>query len=78
MTSEQFKMAKAALGMSNPELAELTGLHRNTLNKVDRGEGKPSTVKLVQMTLEARGVQFLSPGETSEGPGVALTAARRG
>jgi len=36
MTADQFKMAKAALGLSNPELADATGLHRNTLNKLDR------------------------------------------
>lgn len=72
MTPEQFKMAKAAVGISNPDLAELTGLHRNTLNKVDRGEGKDSTVRLVRLTLEAKGLQFLDNGEVAAGPGVAL------
>ena len=42
-----------ALGESNPEVAERTGLHRNTLNKLDKGEGKASTVQLVRLTLEA-------------------------
>lgn len=72
MTSEQFKMAKAALGMSNPELAEATGLHRNTLNKIDQGYGKASTVQLVRLTLEAQGIQFLENGSVSAGPGVAM------
>lgn len=72
MTPEQFKMAKAALGLSNPELAESTGLHRNTLNKLDKGEGKASTIQLVRLTLEARGVQFLEGGQVATGPGVAL------
>lgn len=72
MTSEQFKMAKAALGLSNPELAEATGLHRNTLNKIDQGAGKASTVQLVRLTLEARGIQFLENGEVAAGPGVSL------
>lgn len=72
MSPEQFKMAKAALGLSNPELAEMTGLHRNTLNKIDKGEGKESTVQLVRLTLEARGVQFLEGGQVAAGPGVAL------
>ena len=74
MKAEQFKMAKAALGLSNPELAEKTGLHRNTLNKIDKGEGKESTVKLVQLTLEAMGIQFLENGEVSSGSGVAIKA----
>lgn len=70
MTPEQFKMAKAALGLSNPELADLTGLHRNTLNKLDKGEGKESTNKLVQLTLEAQGIEFIP--ENGGGPGVRL------
>ncbi|WP_306112783.1 MULTISPECIES: helix-turn-helix transcriptional regulator [unclassified Roseovarius] len=70
MTPEQFKMAKAALGLSNPELAEMTGLHRNTLNKLDKGEGKDSTSKLVQLTLEAAGIEFIP--ENGGGPGVRL------
>ena len=72
MTPEQFRMAKAALGIANPDLADLTGLHRNTLNKLDKGEGKASTVQLVRLTLEAQGVQFLTSGQVATGPGVAL------
>lgn len=74
MTPEQFKMAKAALGVSNPEVAELTGLHRNTLNKLDKGEGKASTLQLVRLTLEAQGVQFLEAGQVAAGSGVAMKA----
>lgn len=73
MTPEQFKMAKAALGLSNPELAETTGLHRNTLNKVDKGEGKESTIQHLRLALEAMGVEFLESGQVAAGPGVALT-----
>ena len=72
MTPEQFKMAKSALGLSNPELAEITGLHRNTLNKVDKGEGKESTIQHLQLALEAKGIQFLDNGQVASGPGVAL------
>ncbi|MEO1026818.1 MAG: helix-turn-helix transcriptional regulator [Pseudomonadota bacterium] len=74
MSPELFKMAKAALGMSNPELAEITGLHRNTLNKVDKGTGKASTIQLVKLTLEGKGIQFLEDGPVAAGPGVALRA----
>lgn len=76
MTADQFRMAKAALGIANPELAEATGLHRNTLNKLDKGEGKASTVQLVRLTLEARGIQFLESGQVAAGPGVAVREAR--
>lgn len=75
MTPEQFRMAKAALGLSNPELAEKTGLHRNTLNKLDQGSGKESTIQLVRLTLEASGVQFLNGGDIAAGPGVAIKGA---
>ena len=72
MTPKQFKMAKSALGLSNPELAEIAGLHRNTLNKVDKGEGKASTIQLLRLALEAQGIQFLDSGEVAAGPGVAV------
>ncbi|RJL02363.1 transcriptional regulator [Paracoccus siganidrum] len=72
MTPEQFKAAKAMLGLSNPDLSEVTDLHRNTLNKLDRGDGKASTVQLVRLTLEGRGIQFLDDGAVARGPGVAL------
>ncbi len=72
MTPEQFKMAKSALGLSNPELASIAGLHRNTLNKVDKGEGKPSTIQHLRLALEAQGVQFLETGDIARGPGVAV------
>ncbi len=72
MTPEQFKMAKAALGVSNPELAEKTGLHRNTLNKLDKGEGKVSTVQHVRLALEAAGIQFLESGDVAKSFGVAI------
>ncbi len=75
MTPEQFKMAKSALGLSNPELATLAGLHRNTLNKVDKGEGKASTIQHLRLALEARGIQFLDNGEVAAGPGVAVKGA---
>lgn len=75
MTPEQFKMAKAALGLSNPDIAEMTGLHRNTLSKLDKGAGKQSTVQHVQLSLEAQGIQFLDTGETALGAGVTLKVA---
>ncbi|AZQ69490.1 transcriptional regulator [Silicimonas algicola] len=75
MTPEQFKMAKAALGLSNPDVAEGTGLHRNTLNKIDQGLSKASTAQHVRLYLEAKGVQFLEGGQVAVGPGVALKGA---
>lgn len=78
MTPEQFKAAKAILGLSNPDLSEITGLHRNTIHKLDRGDGKASTVQLVRLTLEGRGIQFLEKGVVASGPGVALADGHSG
>lgn len=72
MTPQQFKMAKAALSLTNPQLAHMTGLHRNTLNRLDQGKGKASTIKLVRLILESAGVQFLESGDIATAPGVAI------
>lgn len=63
-------MAKAALGLSNPQVAELSGLHRNTLNKADRDEATDATWALLRLTLENAGVEFIP--ENGGGPGVRL------
>ncbi len=70
LTAEQFRMAKAALGVSNPEMSALTGLHRNTLNKADRGEATKATWALLRHTFESQGVEFIS--ENGGGAGVRL------
>ena len=70
LTAVQFRMAKAALGLSNPQVSELTGLHRNTLNKLDRGDATQGTLALVRHALEAAGVEFIA--ENGGGPGVRL------
>lgn len=70
MTGEQFRMAKAALNLSNPQVAEMTGLHRNTLNKADRGEATSATWALLRLTLESAGIEFIP--ENGGGAGVRL------
>jgi hypothetical protein len=61
-----------SLKLSDDGQAEVIRVHRNTLNKVDMGEGKASTIQLLRFTLEARGVQFPQHGETALGNGVAM------
>ncbi|MBG6178775.1 DNA-binding XRE family transcriptional regulator [Labrenzia sp. EL_208] len=70
LTGEQFRMAKAALGLANPQVAEMTGLHRNTLNKADKGDATDATWALIKLTLEAAGIEFIP--ENGGGPGVRL------
>lgn len=71
-TKEQLRMAKAALGYSNPELSKLTGLHRNTLSKVESGKGATSTITLLRIFYESKGIIFLSTGDIVDGYGICL------
>ena len=66
----QIKMAKAALGWSNVDLAEKTGLHRNTINKAENGDARDATLALLKMTFEAAGIEFINAN--GGGPGVRL------
>ncbi|KMO10365.1 helix-turn-helix domain-containing protein [Methylobacterium platani] len=61
-------MAKAALGWSNPTLAEKTGLHRNTLNRAENGEAKRSTLELLRRVFEEAGLEFIP--ENGGGAGI--------
>ncbi|WP_235918910.1 helix-turn-helix domain-containing protein [Aureimonas psammosilenae] len=59
LTVEQIRMAKAALGWSNPTLAEKTGLHRNTLNRAENGTATRGTLETLRAEFEKAGVTFI-------------------
>lgn len=61
ITPLQIRLAKAALGLSSPALAEATGIHRNTLNHAEKSDGNPSksTRSNLQRFFESRGVIFV-------------------
>lgn len=61
-------MAKASLGLSNPQLAERTGLHRNTINRAEKGEGRPATFDHLRRFFEGEGLEFIP--ENGGGAGV--------
>ena len=54
------------------DLAEATGLHRNTINNVEVGRyaGDPTTLQKIEKVLVAAGVEFID--ENGGGPGVRL------
>ena len=54
------------------DLADATGLHRNTINNIEVGRyaGDPRTLELIEKTLRAAGVEFID--ENGGGPGVRL------
>lgn len=67
ITPSQIRMAKAALGLSNPELSKLTGLNRNTINAAEKSGGSPSRSTRLQLRqfFETQGVIFV---EENGGP----------
>jgi DNA-binding XRE family transcriptional regulator len=77
VTSAQVRMARAALDWTVRDLAEATGLHRNTINniEVERYAGDPKTLELIESTLKAAGVEFID--ENGGGPGVRIRKPSR-
>jgi transcriptional regulator with XRE-family HTH domain len=77
VTSAQVKMARAALNWTVRDLAEATGLHRNTINNVEVGRyaGDPATLQKLEKVFVAAGVEFID--ENGGGPGVRLRKRQR-
>ena len=77
ITGEQVRGARALLGISGRDLAELAGISYPTVQRIEaQGTAKSSvgTVDAIQKALEAKGVQFLDSGEVAAGPGVLMRA----
>ena len=72
VTSAQVRMARAALDWTVRDLADATGLHRNTINNIEVGRyaGDPETLQLIEKALRAAGVEFID--ENGGGLGVRL------
>jgi DNA-binding XRE family transcriptional regulator len=76
VTSAQVRMARAALNWTVRDLAEATGLHRNTITNIEVGRyvGDPETLALIKAVLIREGVQFID--ENGGGAGVRLRRPR--
>ena len=74
VTSEQIKMARAALGWSIDTLAKRSEVGVRTINRIEAQSGLPkataANLKIIRLTLETAGVEFI--GSADEGPGVRL------
>ena len=72
ITPQQIRGARAMLGLTQAELAELAGISKTGLNNIESGAADPkiSTLKAIEGALEAAGVIFIK--ENGEGPGVRL------
>jgi DNA-binding XRE family transcriptional regulator len=71
----QVRMARAALEWSLAQLAEASGVHRNTISNFETGRyaGKPESLDAIRAALEAAGIIFIE--ENGGGPGVRLRKA---
>jgi hypothetical protein len=58
INAAQVRMAKAVLGLNNPQLAVATGLHRSTLERAERGKSKAATFQHLKLWFESQGVVF--------------------
>ena len=74
LTSEQIKMARAALDWSIDVLAEKTDVSSRTIKRIEAQVGIPvateANLRLIRETLQAAGIEFM--GGEGEGPGVRL------
>ena len=70
MNAVQCRMARAALGLSTYELAELAGVSRDTVSRIEAGDTtlKAKTVAAIRAALESAGVEFTN----GDAPGVKL------
>ena len=65
-------MARAALNWTVRDLAQATGLHRNTITNIEVGRyaGDPETLSTIETVLKRAGVEFID--ENGGGAGVRL------
>jgi transcriptional regulator with XRE-family HTH domain len=65
-------MARAALNWSVRDLAEATGLHRNTISNIEVGRygGEPETLETIETVFRKAGIEFID--ENGGGAGVRL------
>jgi transcriptional regulator with XRE-family HTH domain len=77
VTSAQLRMARAALNWTVRDLAQATGLHRNTITNIEIGRyaGDPKTLDIIETVLRKAGVEFLE--ENGGGPGVRLKKSHK-
>jgi transcriptional regulator with XRE-family HTH domain len=77
MTNAQIRMARAALNWTVRDLAEATGLHRNTITNIEIGRyaGDQKSLGRIATVLRKAGVDFID--ENGGGPGVRLRKRSR-
>ncbi len=70
MLAMQCRMARAALGITVRQAADLAGVSHDTIIRIEGGqELKDSTVQKVRAAFESQGIKFTNGSQ----PGVAIT-----
>ncbi len=74
VTSAQIRAARGLLSWTVRDLAEQSGVHRNTVTRVETEATAPGhSVATIRAALESAGIIFLADGQSSDGgPGVRL------
>jgi transcriptional regulator with XRE-family HTH domain len=71
---EQIKAARAILGISAAELAELSGVGATTIRRYEMGDGMPNAnlrnITKIKSLFESQGIEFI--GDPLKSPGVIL------
>ena len=72
----QIRAGRSLLGWSARELAERTGLHITTIQRMERSReqlrGHATTMDLIRQALESAGVELLDANDNGAGPGVRI------
>ena len=79
ITASQIKGARAMLGLSQRDLAELASVGLATVQRIELTaeiRGSAETIWKIQTALENAGVRFI-PADVTEGPGVRLKKRQR-
>lgn len=64
MTADQLRMARALLRLSITELAEIAGVDKMVIVRMEAGRrAQPTTIAKLRAALDAKGVAFLGPIE---------------
>lgn len=74
ITGKHVAAARALLGLTQTELAEMSSVNAATILRFENGqnEPRPATVAMLQRALEDRGIEFSNGGE----PGVKLRPSK--
>lgn len=75
VTSAQIRAARGLVNWTVRDLAERSGVHRNTVTRVEtESTGPGHSISAIRAALESAGVIFVD--ENGEGPGVRLRKER--